>query len=163
MVRGAAEGAVRPDWPDIWMEMARLVARRSLCVRAQCGCVIVTANNQVVATGYNGPPKNFEHGGLPCTEWCDRPRTGGGPAGYDDCVTSHAEMNALVTGDRTRYEGGTMYCTRVPCFTCAKVIANSGIKWVYYLTDRPEDMDREPDKSITFLRRCGVVCIPVSS
>lgn len=143
------------------MEMALLVARRSLCVRAQCGCVITTKDNKMVATGYNGPPAGFAHHNLPCDRWCDRPRTGGGPAGYDDCVTSHAEMNALVTGDRSRYEGGTIYCTRVPCFTCAKVIANSGVKTVMYLLDKPEDAGREPDRSVAFMRQCGLVVVGV--
>lgn len=62
----------RRTWDDTWLDVAAVVARRSLCVRDQVGAVVVDPRNRVVATGYNGPPDGFEHGGLPCVEWCRR-------------------------------------------------------------------------------------------
>jgi deoxycytidylate deaminase len=61
-------------------------------------------------------------------------------------------------GDRSKYEGGTLYCTRVPCFTCAKIIANSGITRVV-LRVAPEDIDREPDRSIAMLEDSGLLVV----
>lgn len=150
---------MRPSWDDVWARMAEDIAQRSRCVRSAVGCVVVTGENAVVAVGYNGPPAKCISDELgpesTCLDWCPRARTGGGPAFYDDCVSSHAEMNALVRGARSDFEGGTIYVTRVPCFTCAKVIANSGIvRAVFPIA--PEDAEREPDRSIDMLARCGI-------
>jgi len=48
-------------------------------------------------------------------------------------------------------EGGTIYCTHIPCLMCAKQIINSGLKeLVYYF-------DYEGSKgSLEFLEKCGV-------
>jgi deoxycytidylate deaminase len=74
----------RPNWDDTWLEVARVVARRSLCVRDQVGAVIVDPRNRIVATGYNGPPSGFTvlggrgdddlFTGRQCSEWCARAR-----------------------------------------------------------------------------------------
>jgi dCMP deaminase len=116
----------RPSWDDIWSQVADQVAQRSLCVRAQVGAVIVNADNRIVSTGYNGPPAGFEHRHLPCSEWCER---GADPDGGDmyRCASVHAEANALLTGDRSSWQGGAMYVTKHPCWECAKLIANSGL------------------------------------
>lgn len=150
---------MRPTWDDTWMRVARDIARRSRCVRSAVGCVVIRQGNIVVSVGYNGPPAKLISDEIEadsgCDNWCPRVRTGGGPAFYDDCVSSHAETNALVRGDRTMFEGGTLYVTRVPCFTCAKVVANSGIaRVVFPITD--DDAEREPERSIKMLRDCGL-------
>ncbi len=45
----------RPQWDEIWMEMARLISRRSYDPRHQVGAIVVTADNtQVLSIGYNG-------------------------------------------------------------------------------------------------------------
>src|SRR5262245_48639918 len=107
--------------------MADIVARRSRCVRSQVGCIIVTPDNRVAAASYNGPPAAMKVRGM-CDHWCPRGRSGDAPASdYDNCVSSHAEMNAIARADRSAYLGGVMYTTRVPCWDCAKVIANSGV------------------------------------
>lgn len=62
----------RPNWDDTWLEVANVVAKRSLCVRDQVGAVIVSATNRIISTGYNGPPSGFEHDEHPCSQWCTR-------------------------------------------------------------------------------------------
>lgn len=53
------------------------------------------------------------------------------------CTGVHAEMNALVfAGPASRT--GTLYCTIVPCNTCAKMIVNAGIKRVVYSEGYPD-------------------------
>lgn len=52
--------------------MARVLARRSLCVRDQVGAIIVDQNDKVIGEGYNGPAKYTPHEDKPCTEWCPR-------------------------------------------------------------------------------------------
>jgi dCMP deaminase len=46
------------------------------------------------------------------------------------CIrTIHAEQNALIQASRVgvSLQGGTLYCTMTPCYTCAKLIINAGI------------------------------------
>lgn len=64
----------RPDWEDTWLEVARVIAKRSLCSRDQVGAVIVSKTERIVSSGYNGPPAGFQHNYLPCTNWCPRSR-----------------------------------------------------------------------------------------
>jgi deoxycytidylate deaminase len=60
-----------------------------------------------------------------------------------------------MQADRRLIAGGTIYVTRVPCFMCAKMIANSGIaRAVFPITE--DDADRRPDNSITILKDSGV-------
>jgi len=145
---------IRWDWDTVWMAVANAMGKRSRCVRSQVGCVVVSHHNRVCSTGYNGPPAGLDVVG-DCSEWCPRAKTGGAAAFYDDCRSSHAEMNALIMGDRSMYEGGTIYVTRVPCFTCAKVISNSGVHRVVCLI-APEDVDREPNRSLQEMRDAGL-------
>lgn len=54
------ERKTRPGWDDYFMEIARVVSSRSTCMRRSVGAVIVK-NKQIVATGYNGTPKDLPH------------------------------------------------------------------------------------------------------
>lgn len=74
---------------------------------------------------------------------------------YTNCVSIHAELNALLFADRRDYENGTIYVTRACCWDCGKVIANSGLNRAV-MRVIPEDEHREPDKTIAFLRDCGL-------
>lgn len=145
---------IRRTWDSIWMEVATTIAKRARCVRSQVGAVVIDTSNRIGAVGYNGPPAGLKVMG-PCDEWCPRVRTGGAPAFYDDCYTSHAEMNCLLQANSRDIAGGTLYVTRVPCFTCAKVIANSGVARVVFRY-MPEDVDRDPQRSLDMLRQSGL-------
>ena len=50
----------RMSWDEYFMEMAKLAAKRSTCLRRTVGAVIVQ-DKHVVATGYNGAPKGIPH------------------------------------------------------------------------------------------------------
>jgi len=107
---------------EYFLNMARLTSLRSTCVRRQVGCILVDSNNHVVATGYNGVPKNFQH----CL---DVPCTGAtAPSGtqLNECWAVHAEMNAMLQLQSTDLL--TAYITVTPCFDCAKILANSNVK-----------------------------------
>jgi dCMP deaminase len=47
--------------------------------------------------------------------------------GHDNCIAIHAEANAILYSSPEEREGATIYITGVPCFGCAKLVANSGI------------------------------------
>lgn len=155
----------RPTWDDTWLDVANVVARRSVCVNAQIGAVIVDATNRIVATGYNGPPAGFfdtravrdvppEIGDIGCAAFCPR-AVGERDADYHNCAAVHAEANALMFCDRREREGGTIYVTAVPCVSCAKIIANSGAARVVCLDDGAAH--RLPQLAVGFIRGSGLV------
>lgn len=145
----------RPTWDELWLDVATLIGRRSRCSRRQIGAVVVSVDNQVVATGYNGPPSDLIVSG-PCDGWCERGQ-GKVEDSYSKCVAIHAEANALLRADRSRLEDGTVYVSSTCCFDCAKLVANSGLARVVMVVDWVEDAYRQPERSIQFLRDSGLV------
>jgi dCMP deaminase len=138
------------------MKVAFEIARRSVCVRSQVGAVIVSPDQRHVSTGYNGQPS-----GLPpwesCVDWCPRAKKPEAELAkdYTDCHSVHAEMNALMHSDRTLRKDGSLYVTSVCCWNCGKAIANSGIAKVVMINDK-RDSHRDPEKTIEFMRSCGL-------
>lgn len=118
----------RPTWDQYFMGIAHAVAQRSDCRRAKVGAVIVDARKRIVATGYPGT-----RAGKPgCLDGaCPRGAlsTQDCPPGtdYDNCISTHAEANALLDSDRARHDGGIIYITRQPCFACYKLLRTSGL------------------------------------
>jgi dCMP deaminase len=116
--------APRTDWDRYFLNIARETATRSNCVRSKHGAVVVR-RRRICSTGYNGPPSGHAH--------CDKgacPRASSEATsgwGHDDCIAIHAEANALLYSSPEERDGASIYITGVPCFGCAKLIANSGI------------------------------------
>lgn len=138
------------------MTVADVIARRSACVRRQAGTVIVSKDQKIVGTGYNGPPAKYPRPvSQLCDAWCPRATSGGTTNQYDDCPSVHSEPNALLYSDRKDREGGTAYVTSCPCLTCAKELANSGLTRVV-LRIGPADAVRDPETTIAFLKRSGL-------
>jgi dCMP deaminase len=141
------------------MAMADVMAVRSKCVRRQIGAVIVSPDNSQVWVGYNGPPADWELQGklgVSCEMWCERAKFNQGTPGYDNCITIHAEANALLKSDRASRQGGTIYVTSFPCWDCGKMIANSGIKRVVTRLDEERDAHRLPHTTIKMLGDSGL-------
>ena len=150
------------------MQVARTIARRSLCSRDQVGAVIVSKDNRIVDTGYNGPPRHHwpSRNGTPCSQWCkrysahaavERSLTTIDPT-YSDCDSLHAEQNALMFSDRRLREGGKIYVSSSVCGTCAKLIANSGLVEVVYA--RTEGgVALNSDKWVAFMEHCGLTVV----
>lgn len=146
----------RPTWDVIWMQTARAMAERSRCVRAQVGCVLVSRDNRVIASSYNGPPPGMMVIG-DCVNWCPRSQAEEHALepGYTDCCASHAEMNAVARADFTQLQGGTAYVTGSVCYTCAKLLAASNVGLVVMIVRESEGY-RSPKKSMQLLADCGI-------
>lgn len=137
---------------ELWLAVAFRVAQRSRGAKG-VGAVIVGYDNRIIGTGYNGPPAGHPD------EACPREASGHSkdPA-YNDCICVHAELNALLYSERSLRLGGVMYVTSVPCFSCAKAIGNSGIDTlVYNKHDNVRRPHRDPQASLDFLEKCGLV------
>lgn len=113
----------RPPWDEYFMEIARKVATRSTCDRKHIGAVIVR-DKMILSTGYNGSIRGLKH----CEEVGHMMENG-------HCVrTLHAEANAIVQAARNgvNINGSSIYTSASPCWPCFKLIANAGIKKIYF-------------------------------
>lgn len=147
---------MRPLWDDIWLDVATVVAKRSLCSRAQVGAVLVNAHQRIVSTGYNGPPRSFNHRDLPCTEWCVRAMDDDHGPSYGNCPSLHAEANAIMAADRSMWQNGALYVTGAICADCAKLVGNSGIARVIIGAEDVDRSYRHSEGSYEFLRSLGI-------
>jgi dCMP deaminase len=140
---GASAGcSARPPWEEYFMEIARVVATRSSCMRRQVGAVVVK-NRQILTTGYNGVPRGLQH----CDErGCLRQQLGV-PSGerHELCRGLHAEQNAIVQAayHGVAINGAEIYCTHQPCVVCAKMLVNADIVAVYFSGPYPDPLAME--------------------
>ncbi len=127
IARPAGEINRTTDWDRYFLNIAQETATRSNCVRRQHGAVIVK-NRRIRSTGYNGPPSGHPH----CDEGaCPRARSESVSGwGHDDCIAIHSEANAILYSSPEERQSASIYITGAPCFGCAKLIANSGIREV---------------------------------
>jgi dCMP deaminase len=121
----------RPDWDTYFMDITRLVAKRSTCVRRAVGALIVR-DKRILSTGYNGAPSGIRHcGDVGCLRKKMNVKSG---ERHELCRGIHAEQNAII---QAAYHGvsirdGALYCTNLPCVICAKMIINAGLARIYY-------------------------------
>ena len=136
---------LRPTWDAYFMTLASLAARRSNCMKRRVGCVLIN-NNRIIATGYNGTPRNLTN----CNEGgCARCNGApGSSSALNTCLCLHAEENALLEAGRERIKEGTvLYCDTCPCLTCSVKIVQVGIGEVVF--SRQYDMDEATARVFT--------------
>ena len=133
----------RISWDEYFIDMAILAARRSNCVSRQVGAVI-TVDNQVVATGYNGAPKHLHHcidaGG--CLRKLNHIESG---TRQEICRAVHAEQNAIISAavKGVSIKGGTLYVNTYPCSICTRMLINAEIKRIVYDSDYSDPLSKE--------------------
>ncbi len=132
----------RPSWDEYFLEVARLVSRRSTCLRRSVGAVLVK-EKKILATGYNGAPSGIKH----CSDiGCIREKLKI-PSGqrHELCQGLHAEQNVLLQaalyGTSTRKS--VLYITNQPCAICAKMLINAGIKEIVISGAYPDELARK--------------------
>ena len=131
----------RRDKINYYLDLADVVSSRSTCLRRHYGAVIVK-NDEVIATGYVGAPRGRKN----CTDlnFCIRQQMNI-PRGerYELCRSVHAEANAIISAEREKMIGASMFlCGREvgtgeiinnsnSCSMCKRMIINAGIERVY--------------------------------
>ncbi len=138
----------RPTWDEYFLKVVEMVGSRGTCDRGRAGCVIAR-DRRIVATGYAGSPCGLPH----CDEVGHEMHTVIHADGSQTqhCIrTAHAEQNAICEAARMgiALEGGTLYCKMTPCYVCAKMIINAGIKRVvcaldYHASQRSKEIFEE--------------------
>ena len=126
---------------EFWLDVAGDEAVKASCRRRNVGAVLTVA----------GVPWGYGHNWTPAGTSCD---AGDCPRGlksveeappgqppYDDCLSIHAEMTALMAGAAHSalsvkgfaevVRGGTMYVTSKPCEECDSLLQKFGVVVIY--------------------------------
>ncbi len=122
----------RISWDEYFMGVALLSSKRSKDPSTQVGACIVDKNKKIVGTGYNGAPRGIPDNEFPWQREGDYLET-------KYAYVCHAELNAILNSTKESLEGCTLYCTLFPCNECAKAIIQSGIKKVFFLSNKYKD------------------------
>ena len=118
------------SWDEYFMGIAMLAAKRSKDPNTQVGACIVSEDNIIISTGYNGMPKGCSDDEYPWNR-----------DGVDNkyAYVVHAELNAILNANGRDLRGSRVYVALFPCNECAKAIIQSGVKEVLYLSDKYAD------------------------
>jgi len=106
-----------------YLKMADTWGQLSKARRKKVGCLIVK-NGHIISDGYNGTPSGYDNN----CEYETR-------FGYETKPeVLHAESNALMKLAKSTIssEDATVYLTMSPCFDCAKLIIQAGVRRVVY-------------------------------
>ena len=152
-------------WDKYFLEMCKAVGNNSTCFSRQIGAVL-TRDNIVISTGYNGPPRSIDPCNIRCVnddnlmkdlndkgidpveafnmEKCPR-QILGFPSGValEYCPAIHAEKNCLLSAARNGVctKGTTIYINAIitPCSQCFGALVNAGVSEVVLLDTIPYD------------------------
>ena len=122
------------SWDEYFMAVALLSAQRSKDPNTQVGACVASSNNKIVGVGYNGFPWGCSDDILPWSR----------EGAYLDTkypYVCHAELNAVLNSTATNLKGCRIYVGLFPCNECTKVIIQSGIEEIIYLSDKYADSD----------------------
>lgn len=152
----------RRDKINYYLDIAEVVSERSTCLKRKYGCIIVK-DDEIISSGFNGAPR----GVISCLECkkCFRENSERG-MDYSNCISVHAEQNAIISAPRNRMIGATMYLVGIqeicevepdqskvlpsyhfvnsfkyvdnpsPCSICKRMIANAGIEKIVMRIDK---------------------------
>lgn len=126
------------------LRIAEATALRGTCVRRRVGAVALSAEGHVLATGYNGVPRDWPH--------CDVTPCGGhgfasGEA-LDLCEAIHAEQNLVAQcADVMRVH--TICVTTAPCVSCVKLLLTTSAQnlvFRYYYSEHALMLWKKSDR-----------------
>lgn len=151
----------RPTWDEYFINIMELIGSRGTCDRGRVGCVIAR-DNRIIATGYAGSPTGLPH----CDEIGHEMHTVTHPDNSQTrhCIrTVHAEQNAICEAARQgiSLNNSTLYVKMTPCYTCAKMIINAGVKRVvcsqdYHASKRSKEIFKEAGLDFNLLNEASL-------
>ncbi|MGU8835828.1 deoxycytidylate deaminase [Clostridium perfringens] len=123
------------SWDDYFISIAVLASKRSKDPSTQVGaCIVDKDSNRILGQGYNGFPIGCDDDDFPWErdgEYIDTK--------YPYVV--HAEANAILSCKVDSLDNAKLYVTLFPCENCCKLIIQSGIKEILYLSNKYKDTD----------------------
>ena len=137
----------------LYMEMAKLIAKRSKDPITQVGCVIVGKDDRILSVGYNGFPNGISDDDFP---WNNTSEAKDRNVDVSDDDISyytkhsyvvHAELNAILNClDKSTLKGSTLYTTLFPCNECTKAIIQSGISEIVYKDSKEKSVSEKASR-----------------
>ena len=121
-------------WDEYFMGIALWSAKRSKDPSTQVGACIVNQLDKIVGIGYNGFPIGCSDDELPWVRSADDTNETKYP------YVVHAEANAILNSTKDLH-GARIYVALFPCNECTKLIIQSGIKEILYLSDKYKETD----------------------
>ena len=146
----------RSSWDEHFMEIAKVVSKRSTCLRRQVGAAFVL-DKRIIATGYNGAPRGLKH----CKETgCLREQMNVPSGEWHELRRGvHAEANCIVQAalHGVSVRGATMYITHTPCSFCLRMLLNLGLVEIVCEESYPDPLAavllKDSDLQLRFLPR----------
>ena len=120
-------------WDEYFMGVALLSSKRSKDPNTKVGACIVNSEKRIVGIGYNGFPVGCDDKEFPWGRDGDFLDTK-----YPYVV--HAEPNAILNSN-SNTRGCTLYVSLFPCNECAKLIIQSGVKEIVFISNKYEESD----------------------
>ena len=106
-------------WDEYYLNIAETVATQSKDPSTKVGCVIVSEDNYIISTGYNGFIRKCDENFMTF----EKP--------LKDLLSVHAEMNALIN-TKSSLKNSIVYCTHASCENCLKHLVQAGVKKIIY-------------------------------
>lgn len=133
------------SWDDYFMYLAETVSIKSKDPRCAVGAVIVSEDNIVLSTGFNGLARGVHDSEKILQDADEKIR-----------IICHAESNAILNAARVGghpLQGATIYVTKFPCLACCNAIIQAGIKRICthdheYWKDDPLDKEDHSRKKL---------------
>ena len=122
------------SWDEYFMSVALLSGLRSKDPNTQVGACVASTSNKIIGVGYNGFPWGCSDDELPWKRDGD----------YLDTkypYVCHAELNAVLNSTSRDLHDCRIYVALFPCNECTKVIIQSGIREIIYISDKYSDSD----------------------
>lgn len=123
------------SWDQYFMGVALLSAKRSKDPNTQVGACLVNEDKRIIGIGYNGFPRGCKDDEFP---W----GRDGGVVDTKYAYVVHAEANAILNSN-SDLKGATLYVSLFPCNECAKLVIQSGVKHIIYMSDKYNGTDTD--------------------
>lgn len=125
----------RLSWDEYFLEISKAVSLRGDCTRSQVGAVLVSRDHRIISSGYNGTVP----GNPGCLEGaCPRGKLSyeelPAESDYGNCISTHAERNAILWANPSQRQRSTLYVTRRPCVGCKELLLAVGVERVVWFS-----------------------------
>ena len=134
------------------MAMAEVIAKRSKDPSTQVGAVLVGDDNRILSLGYNGAPNGWDDKDFPWAKVHDDELE----LKYHYVI--HAESNAIMNFDGilSRLRGARVYVTHFPCVSCAKQLAQVGVRKIFYKNTHDLGGSVSTQAALRLFEACGI-------
>jgi dCMP deaminase len=152
--RALPNGSNFPEYVEHWDEyflwMAQAASIKSKDPRCRVGAVIVSQDNIVLSTGFNGLARRVHDDEQLLANAEEKLR-----------VICHAEVNAIHNAARigVALQGASIFVTKFPCLACCNAIVQAGITSIYTHDHRfwdDDPLDSDHSRKISMLKQACI-------